>query len=83
MYCVYILQNSKGNIYIGQTNNLERRLRYHNENKNLATKRLGGPWRIVHEEICNTRGIAMKRERYLKTGKGREFIKNILGNARG
>jgi putative endonuclease len=75
MFKVYVLysENHK-KIYIGFTSNLEQRLKSHNE---LATKgytvkfRL---WNLVLQEEFETKREAMKREKQLKSSKGREFI---------
>jgi len=82
-YWVYILQsgtNSKR--YVGQTSDLQRRLQEHNNpalGKNRYTRKQKGPWRLIHSEKCETRSDAMKRERFFKSGQGREWIKeNIL-----
>jgi putative endonuclease len=74
MFFVYILQNSIDKIYIGQTNNLASRLSRHNDNQCKFTKNKG-PWRIVFNESFKTRAEAMNREKFLKSGKGREWIK--------
>ena len=83
MYKVYIIVNPEGKTYIGQTNNLERRLKEHN-NPNyrgtLYTKRIKGPWKLLYFEGYSTRGEAMKREKELKSGKGRKWIKEVLLN---
>jgi putative endonuclease len=64
---------------VGFTSNLENRLLSHNE---LGTKGYTlkyRPWEIIHTEIFETKSEAMKRELFLKSGKGREWIKkNIL-----
>jgi putative endonuclease len=79
---VYILQNTKGETYVGQTSNLNQRIAQHNDPfylGSLHTKRHPGPWHLLYYETFNTRSAAMKREKELKTGKGREWIKlNIL-----
>ena len=78
---VYVLQNPEGKIYIGQTKDLQKRLREHNDPEyrgTLHTKRHTGPWRLVHSEEYGTRTEAMARERDLKTGKGREWIRKVL-----
>ena len=75
MFWTYALQSeSSGRYYIGSTSDLKRRLQEHNGNLAAASKNRG-PWRLVYEEAYATRGEAMKRERYLKTGKGREELK--------
>jgi putative endonuclease len=78
---IYIIQNPEGKIYIGQTNDLDRRLRQHNDQGyrgTVHTKRHEGPWRIIHSENYETRSDAMKREKQLKSGKGRDWIKKQL-----
>ncbi len=80
-YCVYALVNPQNKIYVGQTNNLSRRLREHNDPEfrgTLYTKRNPGPWQLVYHEECQTRSEAMRREKQLKTGKGREFIRGVI-----
>ncbi|MEE9162462.1 MAG: GIY-YIG nuclease family protein, partial [Candidatus Neomarinimicrobiota bacterium] len=58
-YTVYILENPEGRIYIGQTNNLQDRLRRHNEGRSRYT-RSNGPWQLVYSEVHPTRGHAVK-----------------------
>ena len=75
MFKVYVLysENHK-KIYIGFTSNLEQRLKSHNE---LATKGYTlkfRPWNLVLQEEFETKREAMKREKQLKSSKGREFI---------
>jgi putative endonuclease len=77
-YYVYVLRNPDGKTYVGQTNDLERRLHQHNDPEckgTLHTKRHPGPWTLLHSEELPTRSAAMRRERELKTGKGREWIR--------
>ncbi len=85
-YFVYILQNPEGKLYIGQTNNLERRIEEHNNpnyTKSYYTKRIKGPWKLIYKEEYNTRSEAMLRERYLKSGTGRRWIKKNICRASG
>jgi putative endonuclease len=80
-FSVYVLLNPKGKTYIGQTADLERRLAQHNDPEcrlTLHTKRHAGPWRLLHSEEFATRSAAMRRERELKSGKGREWIRIVL-----
>jgi len=78
MFYVYILENTNtGKKYIGQTKDLAKRLYKHNTNSNKYTRHKGS-WKLVHSEGCSTRIEAIKKERFLKTGKGREFIKEVL-----
>jgi putative endonuclease len=74
MYFVYVLRSLKDNkLYIGQTSNVERRLSEHNTGLCRSTKsRI--PFELIYKEEFITRSKAMRREKELKTGKGREFL---------
>ena len=79
---IYIIKSeTTGKIYIGHTSDLERRLREHNDRivgKRRYTRKHQGPWRLIHFEEMESRSDAMRREKFLKSGKGREWIyKNI------
>jgi putative endonuclease len=81
MYFVYSIYNRKNNkIYIGQTDNLEERLRLHNNKtfKNSYTSRFDGGWSLIYKEEANNRLEALKREKQLKSFKGREFVKKHI-----
>ncbi len=75
MYFVYVLENPQGKIYIGQTADLPRRLVEHNETGFGYTSKYR-PWVLIHKEAFDNRSQAMKREKYLKTGAGRDWLKN-------
>ncbi len=78
-YFVYILQSLKDNrLYIGQTNNLEDRIKRHNNGEVVATKNRR-PLDLIYSETYDSRTEAMKRERYLKSLKSSKYIKeNII-----
>lgn len=77
MYFVYVLYSGKFNrTYTGFTNNLERRLNDHNAKRNKSTKAYA-PWEIIYTEEVATRIEARAREKYLKSGIGRDFINTI------
>ncbi|MDB4978687.1 MAG: endonuclease [Candidatus Peribacteria bacterium] len=82
MYYVYILQNNEGVLYKGQTQDLKKRIEEHNspDNKSTYTK-TRGPWKLIYKEVYSTRGEAMIREKFFKTGAGREFIRNTAQKA--
>ena len=66
MYYVYIIKSSKtGDIYIGSTDNLKRRITEHNEGKSYSTK-LNIPWYIVYYEAYKSEEDARTREHNLK-----------------
>ena len=66
MYYVYILVNKKNNqTYIGSTSNLRRRLKEHNNGKEISTKKYM-PWTLEYYEAYKTEGLARSREKRLK-----------------
>ena len=78
-FWVYIIQNDvSGRIYIGQTSDVEKRLAAHNDRrfgKRKYTTKQDGSWHLIHSEELTTRSEAMQREKFLKSGKGRIWIK--------
>ncbi|MCE2499886.1 MAG: GIY-YIG nuclease family protein [Dehalococcoidia bacterium] len=83
MYTVYVLRSATtGRRYVGQTENLDRRL--HEHQSGLAGYTKGrGPWLLLHREEYPTRREAMQRERFLKSGVGREWLKRELDGRAG
>ena len=80
VYYVYILQSRKnGKLYIGQTNNIDRRVEDHNTGGGGKYTRQNGPWILVHSEQHPNRVSAVKRERYLKSAKGSQEKKQLAG----
>ncbi|MBN8702381.1 MAG: GIY-YIG nuclease family protein [Bacteroidetes bacterium] len=79
MFTVYILYSDLHHkIYIGYTSNMQERLLSHNQ---LATKGYTikfRPWRIIHTETFDTKAIAMKREKELKSAQGRKFVWSLI-----
>jgi len=67
-YFVYILRTSSNTLYIGQTNNLEKRLREHQSKSNKSAKyvRYFDSVDLVYSETYTTRKEAMQRESQLK-----------------
>ncbi|MDZ7846956.1 MAG: GIY-YIG nuclease family protein [Owenweeksia sp.] len=79
-YYVYLLQSEiDQSWYIGYTNNLDKRIAKHNEGKSYYTKRKI-PWKVIYYEASFDKSDAIAREKYLKTGMGRRFLKNRLKN---
>lgn len=78
-FVVYILYSEKFNkTYTGFTSNLIERFKSHNS---LATKGYTlkfRPWNVIHVEFFSSKSEAMKREKHLKTGVGREFIQKLI-----
>jgi len=83
-YYVYVLVNPDGKMYVGQTSDLDRRLAEHNDrsqNRKKYTSLNRGPWGLAHKEGYDSRAEAMRRERFLKSGKGRAWLKGQVGGA--
>lgn len=83
MYHTYALYNrEKNKIYIGQTNDLENRLKRHNgelsAKRGSYTKINKGNWEIIYQEKFETRSGAIVREKELKSYKGRQFIRGLI-----
>jgi putative endonuclease len=75
MFCVYVLYSeSFGKIYIGFTTDLEARFRSHNEVGHKGWTIKFRPWILFHQERFERKEEAIKRERELKSAKGREWI---------
>lgn len=73
-YCTYVLKCSDGSFYKGQTNNLERRLKEHYNGKvSWTSKTL--PVELIHWEYFETQEEAVIREKELKSGFGRKWLK--------
>ena len=78
MYYVYVLYSLEfDRTYTGITNNIERRLKEHNKKRNRSTKAYT-PWVIIHKEEFLSRVEARTREKYLKSGNGREYLKTLI-----
>ena len=82
MFTVYVIKNESGKIYIGQTENKNKRLKQHNNtafDKRSYTKLNKGPWRLAYQEKFQTRKEALKREKELKSHRGRDWLREIMG----
>ena len=79
MFYVYAISSKvKNYIYVGLTNNVERRLKELNSGQNKTTKPYK-PYELILVEKFDTRVEARLREKYLKSGIGKEFLKRIIG----
>jgi putative endonuclease len=81
MFTTYVLRSkATGRYYTGSTSDLARRLCEHNEDISTSTKN-HGPWELIHREDFCTLSEAVRRERYFKTGKGRDELRRILADS--
>lgn len=62
----YILRCADGTYYCGWTNNLDRRLKAHNEGKGAKYTRSRRPVALVYYEAFSTKEEAMRREYEIK-----------------
>jgi putative endonuclease len=78
MYYVYVIQGKKDKqFYIGFTRDLENRIREHNEGRVSSTKERG-PFELIYYEACLNEQDALAREKYLKSGMGKRYLRNRL-----
>ena len=77
-YFVYVIKSEEGFLYKGMTEDLELRLKQHND-KSLSfwTKRETN-WELVYKEEFDNKTDALKGERWLKSGVGRESLRKKL-----
>lgn len=81
-YYVYILRTSSNTLYIGQTNNLEKRLSEHQSKKGRGAKytRSFKSLELIYKEEYQTRSEAMKREAQLKSWTKKKKEALVAGN---
>ena len=80
MWYVYILLSKKdNNIYIGLTNDLKCRIKTHNDRK-VASTQFRIPFELLYYEAHHNKYDAAKREKFLQTCWGRNWIKKTLQN---
>lgn len=78
MFYTYILRNKKdGKLYTGATNDLRKRFKLHNQNQVVSTKGRG-PFKLIYYEACLDSHDAFVREKYLKSGRGKHYLKARL-----
>jgi putative endonuclease len=76
-YFVYVLRSRQdGSLYVGSTNNVTTTLIRHNKGEYRYTKG-HRPWEAVYQENFSNRSEAVKRERFLKTGIGRQELEKF------
>jgi len=78
MFYVYVLRSKKnGKWYTGTTDNLRKCLGEHNNGLVFSTKG-HGPFESIYYEACKDKSDAYTREKYLKSGMGKRYLKNRL-----
>jgi len=78
MITVYaIISEVNGDIYVGIAKDADQRLKEHNAGKNRYTKGLR-PWKTLYREMQPDWAETRKREKYFKSGIGKEFLKSLV-----
>ena len=76
MYTVYVLYSEKYNrLYIGFTSDIQNRILSHNQLGKKGFTLKFRPWKLIHTEVFPSQKEAMARERQLKSGQGRKWIR--------
>jgi putative endonuclease len=78
IYYVYLIKSKEGYRYTGFTEDLEKRLIEHNDKKLSFWTKRGTNWKLIYKEEFENKTNALKREKWLKTGIGREFLKQNI-----
>lgn len=78
-YYIYVLKSLvNGDIYVGSTEDVEKRFQLHNQGKVKSTKGYR-PWTLLKSEEFRARSEAVRRERFLKTGQQKEKLRREHG----
>jgi putative endonuclease len=78
MYTVYAISSTtRRYIYVGLTNDVERRFDEHNKGKERTTRPYA-PFSLIYTEVHATRLEARAREKYFKSGIGKEFLRTLV-----
>ena len=77
IFSVYAIKSlADGRIYVGMSQNVQHRVSEHNAGKVFSTKGYK-PWKLIFQEVIGTGQEARKREKYLKSGIGKEYLKSL------
>jgi len=77
MFYVYVIKNLLTHKrYTGYTKNIHQRIKKHNTNHKGYTGQRG-EWVLVYSEQYRNKNDALLREKFLKSGKGREFLNSL------
>lgn len=91
MYYTYLLENTEGKSwYIGYTSDLKKRLFQHQNGSGAQTTKrkrsrvdsnlYASDWKLIYYEAYLNKKDAEGRERFLKSGSGRKYLKKQLNN---
>ena len=81
MYFVYVLENTLDKSwYIGYTTDIDRRTHEHQHGQGSRTTRIKTGWELIYYEAYRNQRDAIGREKFLKGGSGRKFLKKQFRN---
>ena len=81
MYYAYLLENlGDKSWYIGSTSDLKRRIKEHQTGSGGRTTRIKKNWHLIYYEAYLDKRDAVGREKFLKSGSGRKYLKKQLKN---
>ena len=81
-YFVYFLQSLKnGDIYVGSTSNLKRRVATHNSGRVRSTKAYK-PWVLIKSIVYKSKTEAVRKELFYKTGQQKELLRKNMARWR-
>ncbi len=76
---MYVLENQNDqSLYIGFTTNLKQRMEDHTSGKGSRTTKIKSNWKLIYFESYRNRDDAIGREKFLKGGSGRKYLKKQL-----
>ncbi len=78
-FVVYILFSKRFNkTYVGFTSNLIERFKSHNQLSKTGFTTKYRPWEVIYVEFFHSKSDALLKEKFFKTGIGREIIKELV-----
>ena len=78
-FVVYILFSKRLNkTYVGFTSNLVERFKSHNQLSKTGFTTKYRPWEVIYVEFFHSKSDALLKEKFFKTGIGREIIKEVV-----
>jgi putative endonuclease len=81
MFYVYVLENQiDKSLYVGYSADLKTRLKNHLEGKGARTTKIKKSWKLIYYESYLDKFDALGREKFLKGGSGRKYIKRQLAH---
>lgn len=82
MHYIYVIKSSRDKkLYVGHTSDLKKRFNEHNAGQVKSTQSRR-PFKLLYYEACNLLKDALAREKALKTGFGRAYLKRRLSDIR-